>query len=142
MTSYALTAILKCTGSSETGLGRTPLVGIMSVTTTTGTTSGALQHQSSVLVANQSSAHVTSAVVRGNEQQLQVSSGLVKKSGPRNLSVSFETSREPPVEWRAKFGLLSKRKMSLPNSVRMNARGSSVDSGHCKPLVKPKSLKV
>ena len=112
------------------------------MTTTTGTTSGPLQHQSSVLVANPSSAHVTSAVVRGNEQQLQVSSGLVKKSGPRNLSVSFETSREPPVAWRAKFGLLSKRKMSLPNSIRMNARGSSADSGHYRAMVKPKSLKV
>lgn len=112
------------------------------MTTTTATTSGALQHQSSVLIANQSSAQVTSAVVRGDEQQLQGNSGLVKKSGPRNLSVSFETSQEPPVEWRAKFGLLSKRKMSLPNSVRTNARTSSVDSSHCKELVKPKSLQV
>ena len=119
------------------------MVGILSMTTTTGTASGGPQLQSQALVANQSYGHVTSAVAKGDEQKQQVGSGHIKKSGLRNLSVTFETSNEPPVEWRTKYGLLTKRKLSLPNSVRMNSRGSSTESGHHRPgLLKPKSLKV
>lgn len=140
-------------GSSGSGLGRTPVVGILS-TTTTGTASaaGGIMNQSSLLAANQSSGHMTSSVdaaagpgrnsVNPLQQQQAVGSGHAKKpAGPRNLSVTFDPSQEPPVEWRAKFGLLSKRKMSLPHSVKMNTRGTrSADAAG--PLMKSKPLKV
>ena len=110
-------------------------------------------NQSSLLTANQSSGHMTSSVDAAagpgrysvnplQQEQQAVGSGHAKKpAGPRNLSVTFDPSQEPPVEWRAKFGLLSKRKMSLPHSVRMNTRGTrSADAAG--PLMKSKPLKV
>ena len=145
-----MTAIFfRTAGTAEYGLGRTPVVGIMS-TTTTGTASGGLHYHSSAVIANQSSAHVTSTVnaaTKGDQQQHQaMSSGQIKRSaGPRNLSVSFEASHEPTMEWRAKFGLLSKRKMSLPHTVPgVNVRVSrSADPG-CSTSVplRRKPLKV
>ena len=125
------------------------MVSILS-TTTTGTVSGGLHHYSSAVIDNHSSAHLTSTVnaaAKSDHQHHQMtSSGHIKKSaGPRNLSVSFEAAHEPSVEWRAKFGLLSKRKTSLPHSVSgVNTRvsRSAEPSRSASVHLKQKPLKV
>ena len=136
-----------CTGPGEGGLGRTPAVGILSyVTTTTGTASGGLQHQSSVHFSGNQSVGPTAAIstlsatARTSGEQQQKNSEA-KKAGPRN--VSFGTAHEEScaysAESRAKFALLSKRKMSLPNAVRMNTPDSADSS---RRLSRLKSLKI
>ena len=91
------------------------MVGILSyvTTTTTGTMSG-LQHQSSVHTANLSTGPEASTINAAAKTNQQQQTSYVKKSGPRNLSVSFETSAgHPHLESRGKFGLLTKRKEAL-----------------------------
>lgn len=140
-----------CTGPAEGGLGCTPAVGILSyvTTTTTGTAtaSGGLQHQSSLHFPSQSAglapptgtlSPMAKITVDQHQKSLEA-----KKAGPRN--VSFGTAHDEPHtysdESRARFALLSKRKMSLPNAVRMNTP-DSMDSSHRGVSSRLKSLKI
>ena len=121
-----------CACPAEGGLGRTPAVGILSyVTTTTGTAtaSGGLQHLSSVHFRSQSAGPAPptgnlSATTKATLEQHQ------KRGGPRN--VSFGATHDEPHtysdESRARFALLSRRKMSLPNAIRMNTPDSADSS--------------
>lgn len=141
-----LTELNVCAGPAEGGLGHTPALGILSyvTTTTTGTAtaSGGLQHQSSVHFPSQSAGPAPptgnfSATAKTTVEQHHKSRG-----GPRN--VSFGATHDEPHtysdESRARFALLSRRKMSLPNAVRMNTPDSADSSNRVSSRLK--SLKI
>ena len=109
-------------------------MGILSyvTTTTTGTAtaSGGLQHQSSLHFPSQSGGPVpptgtlsATAKITADQHQKSVEPKKASAGGPRNVSFGSEPHTYSD-ESRARFALLSKRKMSLPNTVRMNTPNS------------------
>ena len=111
------------TGGAEGGLGRTAAAGVLSyVTTTTGTASGGLQHQSSLHFPSQSANVAPTTATRSATAKIPADHHQ-KSLEAKKRNVSFGEAYSD--ESRARFALLSKRKMSLPNAVRMNTPDSA-----------------
>ena len=104
-------------------------------TTTSGTASaGGLQHQSSLYCSSQSAPGPAplpeegsfSATAKSTVKQ-QRRSLEAKKPGSRNVSFGTKPSTYSEAS-RAKFALLSERKSSLPNGIRINRPDSAESS--------------
>lgn len=107
------------------------------MTTTTGTASGGLQHQSSLHFPSQSANAAPTTATRSATAKIPVDQHQ-KSLEAKKRNVSFGGAHDAySDESRARFALLSKRKMSLPNAVRMNTPDSA-DSASSKL----KSLKI